>query len=100
MPSHEPEALPVIEALHSTPSRRYLSTEPIPEEVIRALIDAAVRGPSGGNTQLWAWIVVRDPAIKSQIAEWYREGWNANYGVHRAEREAAGTLDSVFRASG
>lgn len=100
MPSHEPEVLPVIEALHSTPSRRYLSTEPIPDEVIRALADAAVRGPSGGNTQLWAWIVVRDPAIKSQIAEWYREGWNANYGVHRAEREAAGTIDNVFRASG
>jgi nitroreductase len=100
MPSREPEAIPVIEALHSTPSRRYLSTEPIPEDVIRALLDAAVRGPSGGNTQLWAWIVVRDPAIKSQIAEWYREGWNDNYGVRRADLEAEGKLDAVFRSSG
>lgn len=99
MPSHEPEALPVIEALHSTPSRRYLSTEPIPEDVIRALLDAAVRGPSGGNSQLWAWIVVRDPAIKSQIAEWYREGWNASYGARRESLEAEGKLDAVFRAS-
>jgi len=99
MPSHEPEPLPVIEALHSTPSRRYLSTEPIPEDVIRALLDAAVRGPSGGNSQLWAWIVVRDPAIKSRIAEWYREGWNASYGARRADLEAAGQLDAVFRAS-
>jgi nitroreductase len=99
MPSNEPEALPVIEALHSTPSRRYLSTDPIPEDVIRALLDAAVRGPSGGNSQLWAWIVVRDPAVKSQIAEWYREGWNASYGARRADLEAAGKLDGVFRAS-
>jgi nitroreductase len=95
MPSHEPEALPVLEALHTTPSRRYLSTEPIPEEVIRALLDAAVRGPSGGNTQLWAWIVVRDPAVKAQIADWYREGWNGTYGT----RDGV-TKDAVFRASG
>jgi nitroreductase len=99
MPSPEPEALPVLEALHSTPSRRYLSTEPIPEEVIRALLDAAVRGPSGGNTQLWAWIVVRDPQIKAQIAEWYREGWEASYGARRADLEEAGRLDAVYRAS-
>jgi nitroreductase len=95
MPSHEPEALPVIEALHSTPSRRYLSTEEIPEEVIRALLDAAVRGPSGGNSQLWAWIVVREPAVKSQIAEWYREGWNKSYGPGTGRPENA-----VSRASG
>jgi nitroreductase len=100
MPSHEPEALSVIEALHSTPSRRYLSTEPIPDDVIRAILDAAVRGPSGANSQLWAWIVVRDPQVKAQIAEWYREGWNAAYGSKRAEREAAGTWDAVSRASG
>jgi nitroreductase len=100
MPSPEPEDLSVIEALHSTPSRRYLSTEPIPDEVIRALLDAAVRGPSGGNTQLWAWIVVRDPAVKSQIAEWYREGWNNNYGARRAQLEAEGKIDAVFRSSG
>jgi nitroreductase len=95
MPSHEPEALPVIEALHSTPSRRYLSTEEIPEDVIRALLDAAVRGPSGGNSQLWAWIVVRDPAVKSQIAEWYREGWNKSYGPDTGRPQNA-----VSRASG
>jgi nitroreductase len=94
MPSHEPEALPVLEALHTTPSRRYLSTEPIGDDVIRALLDAAVRGPSGGNTQLWAWIVVRDPAVKAQIAEWYREGWNASYGT-RGDVAA----NAVYRAS-
>ncbi|MET0414506.1 MAG: nitroreductase family protein [Actinoplanes sp.] len=80
-----PEPLDVLEALHSTPARRYLSTEPIPDDVIRALLDAAVRGPSGGNSQRWAWIVVRDPAVKAQIAEFYREGWEKNYGSRREQ---------------
>ncbi|GAA2632332.1 nitroreductase family protein [Paractinoplanes durhamensis] len=77
------EPLSVLEALHSTPARRYLSPDPISDDVIRELLDAAVRGPSGGNTQRWAWIVVRDPEVKAKIAEFYLEGWNKSYGVNR-----------------
>lgn len=80
-----PEPLDVLTALHSTPARRYLSTEPISDEIVTALLDAAVRGPSGGNSQRWAWIVVRDPAVKAQIAGWYREGWDQMYGSRREE---------------
>jgi len=46
--------LTVLEALHSTPARRYLSAEPIPDDVLWAILDAAIRGPSGGNAQHWA----------------------------------------------
>jgi nitroreductase len=79
----DPNTLSVLEALHSTPARRYLSDQPIPDDVLWALLDAAVRGPSGGNSQAWGWVVVRDPEIKRQIAEYYKEGWDRSYGVHR-----------------
>ncbi len=85
MITSEPQDLNLLEALHSTPARRYLSTEPIADDVVRAILDAAVRGPSGGNYQGWAWIVVRDPEIKKPIADWYREGWNRHYGSRRDE---------------
>jgi nitroreductase len=100
MPDRELD-LPVLEALHSTPSRRYLSTEPIPDEVVWALLDAAVRGPSGGNTQRWAWIVVTDPELKRPIAERYRENWNRAYGSRRDEILAHGSPGDqrVFRSS-
>jgi nitroreductase len=75
--------IPVLEALHSTPARRYLSADPISDDIVRALLDAAIRGPNGGNTQRWAWIVLRDPAVKAQIAAFYREGWESSYGKHR-----------------
>jgi nitroreductase len=78
----DPE-ITVLEALHSTPARRYLSPQPIGDDIIRKLLDAAIRGPNGGNTQRWAWIVLRDPAVKAQIAAFYREGWETLYGVHR-----------------
>jgi nitroreductase len=75
--------LPVLQALHSTPARRYLSTEPISDDVLRDILDAAIRGPNGGNAQRWAWIVVRDQEIKDRIAAFYLEGWEKSYGVHR-----------------
>ncbi|GID27935.1 nitroreductase family protein [Paractinoplanes brasiliensis] len=104
MPTDDPQSLSLLDALHSTPARRYLSTEPIADEVITALLDAAVRGPSGGNSQRWAWIVVRDPQVKRQIAEWYREGWEKNYGSRReqilgADSPDGGMSAATFRAA-
>lgn len=36
--------LSALEGLHSTPARCYLSPEPIPEDVLWAILDAAIRG--------------------------------------------------------
>ncbi|AEV83454.1 nitroreductase [Actinoplanes sp. SE50] len=85
MTTPQPQDLRLLEALHSTPARRYLSTEPIADDVIRDILDAAIRGPSGGNSQPWVWIVVRDADTKKQIADWYREGWERHYGSRREE---------------
>jgi len=83
MPDRDP--LDILEAIHSTPARRYLKPDPIPEDILWTLLDAAIRGPSGGNTQGWGWVVVTDPDVKQQIQTWYLEGWDANYGVRREE---------------
>lgn len=99
MPPEDPQALGVLEALHSTPARRYLSTEPIGDVVVQALLDAAIRGPSGGNSQQWAWIVVRDPDVKARIAEWYREAWEKHYGSRREQFRTAGTSGDGMSAA-
>ncbi len=83
MADHEP--LDVLEAIHSTPARRYLKSDPIPDDVLWTILDAAIRGPTGGNTQGWGWVVVTDPEVKAKIQAWYLEGWGAAYGVRREE---------------
>jgi nitroreductase len=79
------QPLTVLEALHSTPSRRYLSSAPIPDDVLWEILDAAIRGPSGGNAQHWGWVVVTDQEVKDRVAAWYRENWAAAYGSRREE---------------
>src|SRR4051794_1584118 len=100
MPSEDPQNLTLLEALHTTPARRYLSTETIGDDVVRTLLDAAVRGPSGGNTQRWAWIVVRDEKTKAQLAEGARGGGDKASGPRRDQILASGALSEAnFRAA-
>ena len=83
----ERQPLDVLEAMHSTRSIRFLKPDPIPDEVIWAILDAAIRGPNGSNTQRWGWIVVRDPEVRLKLAEWYRDGWNLANRVEKRSRE-------------
>lgn len=56
---------------------RRLKPDPLPDEALRAILDAAIRAPSGSNQQQWAFIVVRDQALKDEIGQIYLAGWRA-----------------------
>ncbi len=85
------EPLDVLEAIHTTRAQRYLKPAPIPEDVLWQILDAAIRGPTGGNQQGWGWVVIRDPAIKQKIAKIYAERLLAAYGYERVSDEELGT---------
>ena len=42
------------------------------DEVLRELLDAAIRAPSGQNAQRWAFVVLRDPEARRFFGERYR----------------------------
>jgi nitroreductase len=65
----------LFEAIYTLRSMRRLKPDPIPDDAIRTILDAAIRAASGSNQQAWAFIVVRDQAIKDEIAAIYLEGW-------------------------
>lgn len=89
----------LYDAIHSTRAMRYLKPDPIPEDVIRDILDAAIRGPSGGNNQGWGWLVITDPEIKATIAGWYREGWERAYGQRRDDVVAEGSDSPLGRTN-
>ncbi|MCH8861010.1 MAG: nitroreductase family protein [Proteobacteria bacterium] len=43
----------------------------VPEEHFELILEAARHGPSGANAQPWHYIIVRDPAVKRQIADYF-----------------------------
>lgn len=71
--------MPLFDAIHAQRAIRYLKPDPIPDEVIDQLLEAAVRAPSGGNSQQWGFIVVRDAELRRQLATWYEDFWDNVY---------------------
>ena len=53
---------------------RYYKPDPVSDEDIKRILQAAVWAPSGSNKQPWRFIVVRDPAIKKRLCELGLEG--------------------------
>ncbi len=82
----------VHEALYTTRAMRRVRPDPIPDQVQARILDAAIRAPSGGNTQGWRFILVDDPAVKARLGPLYRDSisqlWATAY-RERVERARA-----------
>ena len=73
------------EAMYSLRAIRRLKPDPIPDEDLRDLLDAARQAPNGGNAQPWHFLVIRDENLRWQFGELYREAWwakRADQGIH------------------
>jgi nitroreductase len=71
----------IFEAINTQRAMRRLKPDPVPDELIWKVLDAAVRAPSGGNRQPWSFVVIRDAETKAKIAEHYLDSWNKSYGL-------------------
>jgi len=65
--------LDVFEAIHTARAVRRFKPDPVPEAVITQILDAAIRAPSAGNAQNWAFVVVRDPEQRRRLGAIYRK---------------------------
>ncbi len=65
----------LYEALYTTRAMRRVSPDPIPEDVVTRMLDAAVRAPSGSNAQNWRWITVTSPETREQLGALYAEAF-------------------------
>lgn len=89
----------IFEAIYSLRAMRRLKTDPVDEELVWKVLDAAIRAPSGGNRQPWAFIVVTDPAKKEKIGEWYLDGWTKLYGPAREAMLSDPAASRTFRSA-
>jgi len=80
----------LFEALYTTRAMRRVAPDPIPEDVVAAMLDAAIRSPSGGNSQNWRWLTVSDPEVIGELGPLYREAWEElNATIYKGRKEAA-----------
>ncbi len=77
------------EAIYSRRAVRAFSADPVDDQTIRHLIDAAVQAPSAVNEQPWSFTVVRDRTLLDRIS--------AEAKAHMLKTTPAGLLSHHFK---
>src|ERR1700719_3209057 len=76
---------------------RRLKPDPVPNELIRKILEAGVCAPSGGNMQRWQFLVIRDPKVKETVGALYKRAWDEHVAPRYRWREhAAGMIGERF----
>ena len=56
------------DAIFTRVSIREFTDEPVSDEQVERLMEAAMAAPSAGNQQPWEFVLTRDPQVKEQLA--------------------------------
>src|ERR1700747_3099476 len=80
-----------------TRSMRRLKPDPVPNELIRKILEAGVCAPSGGNMQRWRFLIIRDAKIKETVGALYKRAWDEQVAPrYRAGEPAPGMSRERF----
>jgi nitroreductase len=83
----------LFEIMRTTRSMRRLKPDPVPNELIRKILEAGVCAPSGGNMQRWRFLVITDAGIKQAVGAFYKRAWDEQVGPRYRAGEPAPGMD-------
>src|SRR5437899_10173973 len=63
----------LLETIYSSRALRRFRSDPVPDEVLAAILEAAIQAPSAGNGQNWLFVVVRDHEQRRRLGDIYRK---------------------------
>lgn len=63
----------LFDVMYTMRAMRRLKPDPVPEDLIKKILDAGIQAPNGGNTQTWKFLVIKDPEIKKAVQVWYKK---------------------------
>ena len=71
-----PEKADLFEIMQNMRAMRRLKPDPVPDDLIRKILEAGVCAPNGGNTQKWRFLVVKDRKIKQAVQVYYKRAFD------------------------
>jgi nitroreductase len=89
--------LDVFEAMHTARAMRRFKSDPVPEALITRILDAAIRAPSAGNAQHWAFVVVRDAEQRRRLGAIYRKASDIASAMYAARGRPPHLSETQFR---
>ena len=90
----------VFEAIRTLRAVRQYRTDPVPEEALRAILEAGTRGPSAINRQPWKFIAVTGEAERKVVADHYQLAGEQTRVDASAQRYMAGSSPKILAEAG
>src|SRR5712672_2176562 len=84
MPEGTPQGTDIFEIMHTMRAMRRLKPDPVPDELIRNILLAGQAAASGGNTQRWRFLVLKDPVVKKAVQVYYKKAYDEVVGPRYA----------------
>lgn len=74
-----PDEIGLFEAIYSQRAIRSFKPNPVPQVLIERILEAAMKAPSGANSQPWAFVVVRDTELRGELGDIARVTFDSIY---------------------
>ena len=66
----------LFDIIRTTRAMRRLKPDPVPDELIRRILEAGSCAANGGANQRWRFLVIKDRGIKEQVQKWYQKAFD------------------------
>ncbi len=80
-------------------AHRAFTDEPVPDELVEHVLEAATYAPSAENTQPWVFVVVRDGETRARIGELTQRQWERGGRDYSRPRLSAAMFNDVERGA-
>src|SRR5580693_8954734 len=87
----------LFDAIYSARALRRLKPDPVPQEIITRILDAAIRAPSAGNAQNWTFIVVREAEQRRRLGLIYRKASDIASEMYKARGRPAHMTEEQYQ---
>ena len=87
----------LFEAMYTARALRRFKPDPVPDEVITKVLDAAIRAPSGSNAQSWLFVVVKDADKRRQLGAVYHKASQIVSKLYAERPRASHFSDEQYR---
>jgi nitroreductase len=84
MPEATQASTDVFDIMHTTRAMRRLKPDPVADELVFKILAAGQAAASGGNTQRWRFLVLKDPAKKKAVQAYYKKAFDEVVGPRYA----------------
>ena len=74
----------LFDIMRTTRAMRRLKPDPVPDELIRRILEAGSHAANGGANQRWRFLVIKDRSIKERVQVWYKKAYDEVVGPRYA----------------